>query len=444
MSGCVRKHLCYCTDCGKELARRLRGRVIRDCVVSKAGPMKISRVKKTPSKCLVCGDDGPTCSVLHGSTYNHRNTYSLLLKLVSRKCTCYCQVCAFKEFAKVLTEKCKHKCPVCQREADRIVVKDDADDERVRALRRCKSAVTVREKLEGEFFDMHRVVVPVQREPSNQTVSEDGYIMQRVLLVFRYAETLSAKKKLVDALSDYHGGDNVPSQQRPSLQIIAKRKQNTQRRSALHRCMEALFAGMKLVDALSDYCKAETTSQQGPSNQTVAEGIQNLLTYSMPRACDEAMSASQKAAEESSGSCDNEIPDHQESTNRTVAEGKQSMWWGVLPKCRRKEITAALDKLDKVIAAYSTVKSPIRKAPSDHTVVEDASTLRKVPLLIRCDSATFSWDKQCPICQTTPDVDQESKCVFFCLTSCFLHSNIAVTGICAIASRDITRRLSGS
>ena len=423
MSGCVRKHLCYCTDCGRELARRLKGKVVQDCIVSKTCPKKISPVEKTTSKCYVCGADDPTCSVLHGSTYNHRNAYSLLLKLVSRKCTCYCQVCACKEFA-VLGKKCKHKCPVCRREVDRIVVKDAVDDERIPALRRCKSAVIVREKLEAKISGIHTSVVPVQREPPNQTGDEGGLNTKRELAIRRYNETMSAIGKLLEKAPAVHGAKVPPGQRESSSQTVVKTKQNTQRSLTLRRYMKALSAFKKLVYVISDYSGAEVQLQQESSSQKIEEGGQNVKTCSVVELCEEAMSALEEMVKELLGNCDAETPDQQESTTLTVVKVKQITWWGDVMIGMHEKAKTVYNKLSEAVQAYSTVKTPTQQASSDQTVVEDTWTLRQVPLLYRCESATFSWDKQCPICQMPPDIDHESRCVSSRLTNCVVLQHL--------------------
>ena len=236
-----------------------------------------------------------------------------------REHVCYCQVCACKEFAKELAKKCKLKCPVCQREADRIVVKDAADDERVPALRRCKSAETVREELEEEILGMRRVVVPVQRDPPNQTVAEGARNAQKGLARDRYFEALHTIRKLLK----------------------------------------------------------ETPAVQGAK-----------------------------------------VPGQQESINRAIAKGKQNTQRGDSRKSTYEKTKAAFHKLEKALSASTAVGIPVQQAPSDQTVVEDTWTLRRVPLLHRCESATFSWDKQCPFCPTTQDIDHESRCVFIRSANC--------------------------
>ena len=356
----------------------------------------------------MCGADSPTCSVLHGSTYDHRNANSLLHALMSRECTCYCQVCACKEFAKVLGKKCKLKCPACQRVVDRIIVKEAADDERVPALRRCKSAVIVREKLEDENLGMHRVVVPIQRESSSQTVAQGGQSTQREFVVHRCNKAITALKNFVDAASDKRAPE-VQLQQELSSQRVAEKRQNTQRSLTLRRYVQALSAFKKLVDAISNYCGAKVQLQQEPSSQNPAKGRQNAQTYAVMGLCEKAMSALEKTAEELLGKRGAEIPGHRESTSQPVAEGKQHKRRGDLRKRQHQKTMSTFLKLKKKIKIYSTVRSSLNQALSDQTVVEDASTLRKVPLLHRCDSAMFSWDKQCPLCQMTRDVNQESE-----------------------------------
>ena len=415
MSGCVRKHLCYCADCGKELAKRLRGRGFRDCVVNKAGPKKISPVEKTTTKCYVCGADDPTCSVLHGSTYDHTNADSLSNTLVFREHTCYCQVCACKEYAKVLAEKHKLTCPVCQREADRIIFKDAVDDERVPTLRRIKSAVSFREKLEEEILVMHRGVVPVERDSSSQAVVEDERNAQRELAQCRLNETMAAIRKLQEG-SVVVQKSEVSSQQEPPNQRVAETRQNMQRSLTLRRYGEALSAFKKLVDAILDHCGAEVQLEQETPSETDEEGKQNLQTYSVMGLCEEAMSALEKIAEELLGNCDAEVPGHRESTSQTVADGRQNTKRGGLTEHTYKKTNSAFLKLYEAVWA---VETPVQQqTPSDQTVLEDASTLRQVPLPHRCESAMFSWDKQCPFCQTTPDTNQISKCVSVYLTNC--------------------------
>ena len=367
----------------------------------------------------------------------------LLLKLMSRECTCYCQVCACKEFAKMLAEKSKLKCPVCQREADRIVVKNAADDERVPVLRRCRSADTIREKLEDEIFDMHRSVVPAQREPSSQTIAKGGLNTKRQLAMRKYNETISAIRKLKKEIFVLRKPE-VPTQQAPPSQMVTETGQNRQRSSTLRRYMEALSASKELVDVVSDCCGVEVQLQQEPSSQTAAEGGQNTQTCSVMRLCEEAMSALGEMAEALLRNCDAEIPDQQESTCQKVAEGKQNLQSGGLPKGTYEKTEAAFGKLRGTVSASTTVNAPIQKEPSDQTVVEDTWPLRQVPLLHRCDSATFSWDRQCPICQTTQDIDHESRCVSSCLTNCVAFQRCCSRHLCYCIkrySKKIVRKL---
>ena len=341
----------------------------------------------------------------------------LLHAMMSRECTCYCQACACKEFAKVLAEKCKIKCPVCQREANRIVVNEAADDERVPALRRCKSAVTVREKLEEEVSGVHRAVVPVQRESSNQTIDEGIRKTNRELAIRRYNETMSAIRKLLEKTPAVQKAE-ILSQQVSSSQIVVKTRQNTPRSLTLSRYVKALSAIKKLVDAISDMCGAEIRLQQEPSSQRAEEDKQNSLTYSVMGLYEEAMSALEKVTEELLGNSYVEIPDHRKSTSQAVVEAIEHTRWGDLTKHTYEKTKAVFDKLREVVWSSTIVETLIKQAPSDQTVVEDTWPLRQVPLLHRCDSATFSWDRQCPICQTTQDVDPKSRCVSSRLTNC--------------------------
>ena len=332
----------------------------------------------------------------------------LLHAFMFRECTCYCQVCACKEFVKVFAKKCKIKCPVCQREADRIVVKNAADDERVSSLRRCKSAMIVREKLEEEILGMHKDVIPVKRESSDQTVDGLKPNEQKDLVKRRYNETMCACEKLEEITSADHRAE-VPSRQESPSQAVVKRGQNMLRSLTLRRYVEALSAFKKLVDAFSNDCGAEVQLQQESSNRTVAKDGQRMQNYSMLGLCEEAMVALTKMAEELLGNCDAGIPGHRDSTSKTVTEGNQNTQRGKLTKDTGEKVEAAFDKLYDATVAYITDDTPVQEAPSDQTVVKNTWTLRQVPLLHRCDSATFSWEKQCPICQTTPDIDHESK-----------------------------------
>ena len=375
----------------------------------------------------------------------------LLHASIFREHTCYCQVCACKEFSKVLAEKRKLKCPVCQREADRIVVKDAADDERFPTLRRCKSAATVREKLEDEILDMHKAVIPDQRKPSSQTVTKSERNMQRESAACRYNETLSAIRKLQKGTFVFQKAE-VQNQQEPPNQIVSETRQITQRSFTLRNYVEALSAFKKLVDAISDCCGAEVQLQEKPpsqtveegkqntqkdsvtglceetksasektageSSQTAEEGKQNTKTYSVMGLCEEAMSALEKTAEELLGKCDTEIRRHQESTSQTDAGGRENTQRGNITKGTRQKTKSAFRKLKKAILACTAVKAPVQQAPPDQTIVEETWSVRQVPLLSRSESATFSWDKQCPFCQMTPDVYRESKCVSSCLTNC--------------------------
>ena len=382
--------------------------------------------------------------------------------LMSRKCTCYCQVCACKEFAKVLAKKSKLRCPVCQREADRIVVKDAADDERVPALRRCKSAVIVREKLEEEILGMRRVVVPAQREsskhavdrskrdtqievvvcrynamstikkllekaqavyrrkipgqqePSSRMVDKPRQSTQRSLTLLRYMKALSSSKKLVDAISEYCSAE-VQLHQETSSQTVDKPRQNTQRRLTLHSYAALLFASKELSDAIFDSDGDEVQLQEKPLTQNVAKGRQNVQT-SVTGLCEEAMSALEKPAEELLGSCAAKDPCHRVSVNRKVAEGKQNTLADLF-ECRFMEVLSAFVKLPDAILASTAVETPVQQASSNQTVVEDTWTLRQVPLLHRCDSATFSWDTQCPFCKTIQHIDHKTKCVSSRLTN---------------------------
>ena len=342
----------------------------------------------------------------------------LLYALVSREHTCYCQVCACKEFAKALAKKCKMKCPVCQREADRIVVRDAADDERVPILRRCKSAVTVRQKPDVEIIDVHRAVVLAQRKSSSQ-IAEGGRRTQKDLVESRHRETMSAIKKMQEGTSFVQKAE-VPSQQEPYSQTVADRKQHTERRLALRRYMEALSAFKKLVDVILDYCGVEVQLQRKSSSHAVAEGSQNKQTYSVTKLCEEAMCTLEETAEMFMGNCDVEIPDHQESMSQMVAEGKQDNQTQTEDsrKSTYEKTKAAFGKLFEAISASTIVGTPVQQTPSDQTVIEDTWTLRRVPPLHRCESATFSWDKQCPFCPTTQDIDHESRSVFIRSANC--------------------------
>ena len=411
MSGCLRKHLCYCTDCGKELAKKLRGRRFRDCVVNKVGQKKIPPVEKTTSKCYVCGADDPTCTVLHGSTYDHTNADSFSHTSMFREHTCYCQICACKEFAEALAEKRKLRCPVCQREADRIIVKDAADDGRVPTLRRCKSAVTIREKLEEEILGMHRAEVPSQQVPPSGIGAEKRRHWIRIFALRKYMEALSAFRRQVDAILDYSGAE-VQLQKESWIGMAVERGQSSIRSFTLRRYVEALSAFKKLVDALSDYCGAEIQLQQETSSQTVEEGKQNLQTCSVMGLCEEAMSALEKIVEELLGICDAEIPGHQESTSQTVADGRQNTKRGGLTEHTRQNTKSVFRKLKKAILTSTAVATPVRQAPVNQTVVQHASSVGQAPLLQKCESATFSWDKKCPFCRISPDANQESKYVF--------------------------------
>ena len=411
---------------------------------------------------------------------------SLLHTLMFREHTCYCQVCACKEFAKVLAEKRKLKCPVCQREADRIVVKDAADGERVPSLRRCKSAATVREKLEEEIVGIHRAVVPVQQELSSQTVAEGEQTTQRELAECIYNETMSEIRKLQEETFVFQKAE-VQSQQKPQSQIVPETRQITQRSFTLRNYVGALSAFKRLVDAISDCCGAEVQLQQEPSKQTVEEGKQNAQedsvtglceetksasektagessqtaeegkqnaqensvtglceetkpalektgeessqtveegkqnpkTYSVMGLCEEAMSALEETAEELLGKCDAEIPGHQESTSRTDAGGSENSQRGDLAKLTYERTESAFGKLHEAISASTAeTPTPVQQTLSDQIVVEEAWSVRRGPLLDRCESATFSWDKQCPFCQMTPDVYRESKCVPSRSTNC--------------------------
>ena len=320
---------------------------------------------------------------------------------------------------KALAKKCKLKCPVCQREADRIVVKNAADDERVPALRRCKSAVIVQKKLDEEILDMHRAVVPAQQVSSSQTVAEGGRSKQKDLAVSRYNETMSAIKKLQDGTFFIHTA-KVPSQQESPSQTVADRKQYTERRLTLGRYMKALSASKKLVDVILDYCGVEVQLQRESSSLTVAEGSQDKETYSVMKLCEEAMSTLEEMSEALLGNCDVEIPDHQESMSQMAAEGKQDKQAQTedSKKGTYEKTKAAFGKLFEAISASTEVGTPVQQTPSDQTVIEDTWTLRHAPPLHRCESATFSWDKQCPFCPSTQDLDHESRCVFIRLANC--------------------------
>ena len=331
-----------------------------------------------------------------------------------REHTCYCQVCACKEYAKVLAEKHKLTCPVCQREADRIIFKDAVDDERVPTLRRIKSAVSFREKLEEEILVMHRGVVPVERDSSSQAVVEDGRNAQRELAQCRLNETMAAIRKLQEG-SVVVQKPEVSSQQEPPNQRVAETKQNMQRSLTLRRYGEALSAFKKLVDAILDHCGAEVQLEQETPSETDEEGKQNLQTYSVMGLCEEAMSALEKIAEELLGNCDVEVPGHRESTSQTVADGRQNTKRGGLTEHTYKKTNSAFLKLYEAVWA---VETPVQQAPTDQTALEDTSSVRQVPLPHRYESAMFSWDKQCPFCQTTPDINQISKCVSVYLTNC--------------------------
>ena len=383
-----------------------------------------------------------------------------------REHTCYCQVCACKEFAKVLAKKRKLTCPVCRREVDRIVVRDAADDKRFPTLRRCKSAVTVREKLEEEILGMHKAVVPDQRDSSSQKFDEAGCDTPCNIVWDRRDETMAAIRNLqewsvivqksevsghqestswtvaeggwnfpwsraysrymtrkffaylyrVNAASD-SGGSEVQLQQESPSQIVAERRQDRRGRSTVRRCMEALSAFKKLVYAISDHCAAEVQLEEEPSSPTIEQDEQNTQTYSMMGLCEEAMSALEKTAEELLSNCDFEIQGQQESTSQTVVEGRQQTQRGVLTKDTFEKTESAFDKLDDAIWAANT---PDQQAPTDQTVDPDASSVRRVPLLHRCGSATFSWEKDCPFCQTIPNVNQESKCVYDSLPNCIV------------------------
>ena len=333
---------------------------------------------------------------------------------------------------------------------DRIVVKEAVDDERVPALRRCKSATIVRKKLEEKISGIHTSVVPVQREPPSQTGDGGGLNTQRELAIRRYNEAMSAIGKLLEKAPAVQEAE-IPSQQASSSQTVLETKQNTHRSFTLRRYMEALSAFKKLVDAISDYSGTEVQLRQEPSSQTVEEGGQNMQMYSVLELCEEAMSALEEMMKEFLGNCNVEIPGDQGSTCQAIAQVEQIEWWGDLTeRTTYEKAKSAYNKLHEAVKAYSTAEPiirldrQIRKAPSDQTVLEDASTLRKGPLLHRCASATFSRDKQCPICQTTQDIDYESRCAYSPLTNCVvLHPAFVAGGTSAIALRHIARRLSG-
>ena len=97
----------------------------------------------------------------------------LLQALLSREHLCYCQSCACKEVAKSLAKKSKIKCPICQKDAERIIVKDAAVEEQVPILRRVQSAMSVLEKLPQATSNENVANSPVQPGPSNQPADDD-------------------------------------------------------------------------------------------------------------------------------------------------------------------------------------------------------------------------------------------------------------------------------
>ena len=357
----------------------------------------------------------------------------LLHALTFRECACYCHVCACKEYAKMLAKKCKLKCPVCQREADRIVVKDAADDERVPALRRCKSAVIVREKLEEEILGMQRAVVTVQREASSQIFSKIRPRWKKTVALYAHMDAMSAIRSLRKGTFAVQRAKVQRQQEQPS-QLVVQTRQNTQRSLTLRRYMKALSASKELVDAILDYCGAEVKLQQKPSSQTAAEGVQNMQTYSVIGLWEEAMYALEQMAEAVLRNCDAETPDRQESTCQKVAEGEQNTQSGDLTKGTYEKTKVAFDKLRGAVSACAAVGTPIQQTPP--------SGVRQVPLLHRCESATFTWDKQCPICQMTTDIDHESKCVSSRLTICIALHHCCRTHLCyCIENRKIVKKL---
>ena len=317
-----------------------------------------------------------------------------------------------------LAKKCKLKCPVCQREADRIVVRDAADDERVPALRRCKSAETVREELEDEILGMRRAVVPVQREPPNQTVAEGARNAQKGLARDRYFEALRAIRKLLTETPAVQRA-KVPGQQESSSQMVSERRQVTQRSLTLRIYMEALSALKQMFDTIWDCCGAEVQLQQESSSQTVAEGSQNMQTYSVMKLYDELMSVLEETMVKLLSTYDAETQGHLKATSETVAEDKHNApILKLMSIYIYSEATSVLGKLSRITSHCDAVGTPIQQVPSDQTVIEDTWTLRHVPPLHRSESATFSWDNQCPFSQTTQDSDHKIKCVFIRLMNC--------------------------
>ena len=167
----------------------------------------------------------------------------LLHTLTFREHVCYCQVCACKEFVKALAKKCKLKCPVCQREADRIVVKDAVDDERVPALRRCRSAETVREKPKEEILNMHRAVMSAQQESTSQAVAEGKQAKKQRgdSRKGTYEKTEAAFGKLFEAISA-STEVGTPVQQASSDHTVIEDTWTLRHASPLQRCESATFS----------------------------------------------------------------------------------------------------------------------------------------------------------------------------------------------------------
>ena len=101
---------------------------------------------------------------------------------------------------KVLGKKCKLKCQVCQREANRIVVNEAADDERVPALRRCKSAMLARELPPSETAVRRTTERLMFDEDLDQIAIEE--VLDKAPSRLRRCKSTAGQIRVVDAPDD--------------------------------------------------------------------------------------------------------------------------------------------------------------------------------------------------------------------------------------------------
>ena len=131
--------------------------------------------------------------------------------------------------------------------------------------------------------------------------------------------------------------------------------------------------------------------------------------------------ARREAAKALAKKCKIKCPVCQKDAERIIV--KDAVIEEALSRLRR--VNSAMPDLEKLPQATvpneSLVKFPVQPGPSNQPSIEDTSSREPVPQLRRCESATFSWDKRCPICKIDPEsaINQENKCDTLCID---LHS----------------------